>query len=75
LQLVVAVLGIVLLGALLVMQVRKDMTAVVDAWYFRSTLVWLVVMGVATVIYLHEVAALRRAGVNVQERFATLPPE
>ncbi|MEO7965156.1 MAG: APC family permease [Gemmatimonadaceae bacterium] len=74
-QLTVAWGGIVLLGALLALQAWKDLTATVDAWYFRSILVWLAVMAVGTVIYLRETAALRKAGVDLDARFSTLPPE
>ncbi len=74
-QLLVASAGIVILGAFLGMHTLKDLTAPVSAWYFRSTPVWGLVMGIATVIYLRETAALRRRGVDVQAIFATLPPE
>lgn len=67
--------GIVTLGGLLALQTWKDLTASVSAWYFRSTLVWLVVMAAATIIYLRETAAMRAAGVDLETRFATLPPE
>lgn len=75
LQLPVATLGIVLLGTLLVAQVWKDLTAPAAAWYFRSTPIWLLVMAVATLIYLRETAKLRAGGVDLASRFATLPPE
>ena len=67
--------GAVLLTVFLVVHVWKDLTADVSAWYFHSTWVWLGVMGVATAIYLREMAGLRRSGVDLEERFSTLPPE
>ena len=75
LQLPIATLGIVLLGTLLAAQTWKDLTAPAAAWYFRSTPLWLVVMAVATLIYLRETAKLRAGGVDLASRFATLPPE
>ncbi len=74
-QVVLSLAGIVLLGALLVVHTLKDLTAPVSAWYFRSTPVWLLVMGVGSVVYAREVGSLRRRGVNVDAIFASLPPE
>ncbi len=71
----VAWTGVALLLLFLVVHIWKDLTAPVSAWYFRSTPVWLLVMLVGTLIYRREVASLRRAGVSLTERFATLPPE
>jgi basic amino acid/polyamine antiporter, APA family len=74
-QVAVAGTGILILGAFLGVHIWKDLSATVSAWYFRSTPVWLLVMGVATVIYLREVAAARRRGVDIDALFSTLPPE
>ena len=74
-QVAVSVVGIVVLGTFLAVHTWKDLTAPVAAWYFRSTPVWVLVMGVATVIYLREVSAMRRRGVNVDAIFAELPPD
>jgi amino acid transporter len=74
-QVIVALLGASLLGSLLVVHIWKDLTAPVTAWYFHSTPVWLAVMVVATVVYLREVRALRRDGVDLGEVFTRLPPE
>ena len=74
-QIAVSVLGILVLGTFLAVHTWKDLTAPVAAWYFRSTPVWILVMGVATVIFLREVSAMRRRGVNVDAIFAELPPD
>lgn len=71
----VAASGVLLLLLFLAVHVWKDLTASVDAWYFRSTPVWLLVMAVGTLIYRREVAALERSGVSLAQRFSTLPPE
>lgn len=68
-------LGALVLVLFLSVHVWKDLSADVSAWYFRSTPVWLIVMAAGTVIYSREVASLRRAGVNLRERFSTLPSE
>ena len=70
-----AALGVALLTLFLGVHLAKDLTAAVDAWYFRSTFLWLLVMLVATAIYLRQVARLRRQGVDLDRRFAELPPE
>ena len=74
-QIALSVLGILLLGGLLAVHTLKDLTAPVSAWYFRSTPVWLLVMGLGSVVYAREVSQLRRRGVNVAAIFASLPPE
>jgi len=74
-QVPVAVLGTLLLGGFLVVQVAKDLTAPVSAWYFRSTPVWLGVMAVASILYARQMGRLRRSGVDVRAAFAVLPPE
>ena len=75
LQILVAVAGIMLLGTFLVVHLWKDMTADVSAWYLRSTPLWLVVMVLATCIYMREVRTLKRDGVDTVALFQTLPPE
>ncbi len=71
----VALVGMLLLLLFLAVHVWKDLTAPVNAWYFRSTPIWLIVMAVGTLIYRREVAALTRSGVSLTQRFSTLPPE
>lgn len=75
LQVPLALAGVLTLGGFLVVHTVKDLTAPVAAWYFRSTPLWLLVMGIATLVYLREIRALRRRGVDVDAIFATLPPE
>lgn len=72
-QVAVSLVGMMILGAFFVVHTWKDLTAPAAAWYFRSTPIWLLVMGVGTLIYLREVAALRRSGADVDAIFATLP--
>ena len=75
LQIPIAVTGIMLLGTFLVVHLWKDMTADVSAWYLRSTPLWMVVMAIATCIYIREVRTLKRDGVDTAVLFRTLPPE
>ena len=71
----VAALGVIVLAGFLAVHTWKDLTAPAEAWYFRSTPVWAIVMSIASLIYLREVSRLRRAGVDLRARFAALPPE
>ena len=67
--------GAVILGFFLVLHIVKDLSTETAAWYFHSTWVWVLVMGVASLIYLREMARLRRAGVDTERLFRELPPE
>ena len=75
LQIPVAVAGIMLLGTFLVVHLWKDMTADVSAWYLHSTPLWVLVMALATCIYVWELRKLKRDGVDTAALFQTLPPE
>ncbi len=71
----VAVIGILVLAGFLAVHTWKDLTGPAEAWYFRSTPVWAVVMGIGSLIYWREVSRLHRAGVDLRARFAALPPD
>ena len=74
-QVPLAALGIALLMLFLAVHVWKDVTAEVSAWYFHSTPLWIGVMALASVIYVREVASLKRSGVDTDALFGQLPPE
>ena len=67
--------GAAILGLFLVLHIVKDLSTETAAWYFHSTWVWVLVMGVASLIYLREMGRLRRAGVDTERLFRELPPE
>ena len=67
--------GVVLLGTFLLIQVFRDLSTEVEAWYFHPTWVWLLVMAVASAVYWREMAALKRSGADVERIFRELPPE
>ena len=75
LQVPLALLGLIVLMGFLVVHTWKDVTAPVAGWYFRSTPLWLIVMAIASAIYVREIRNLRRAGIDITSRFASLPPE
>jgi APA family basic amino acid/polyamine antiporter len=74
-QVCVGTSGGLFLGALLVAQIVKDLRAPVPAWFYRSTYSYLLMMGVASLIFLLQWRKLRRAGVDLDERYRILPPE
>ena len=74
-RLPLAAVGALALSGFLVIHVWKDLTADVDAWYFRSTPVWLLVMAFASTVFLREIGVLRRSGADVDAIFSELPPE
>jgi amino acid transporter len=73
-QLPLALLAVVVLAVFLGVHTWRDLNATVAAWYLRSTPLWLVVMAAGSILYLRETRKLRRQGVDLAARFATLPP-
>jgi APA family basic amino acid/polyamine antiporter len=73
-QRAVAIPAIVLLGALLVAQTWRDLSAP-GAWYLHPTWIWVAVMGVGGAIHWREVRGLRARGVDLAARTAVLPAE
>ena len=74
-QILIASTGLLLLGGFLVIHIVKDLTADVAAWYFHSTPIWLIVMSIASAIFLREMNKLKSSGVDVKSIFSKLPPE
>jgi len=73
-QVPLAVAAIVVLSLFLGVHTWRDVTSPGAAWYFRSTPLWLLVMAAGSIIYRRETRKLRRQGVDLDARFATLPP-
>ena len=67
--------GVILLSFLLIVHIRKDVYSDVDAWYFHSTWVWIIVMGLGTLLYLYQIRRLKKKGVNLHTLFNKLPTE
>jgi amino acid transporter len=74
-QVVLAFSGVALLGGFLVIHVWKDLTTALRAWYFHSTFIYLIVMAVASAVYVREKGRLRRKGVDLKALFSKLPPQ
>ncbi len=67
--------GSLMIGVLLVVQVIKDLSADVDAWYYRSTWVYLIAVAAVSLLFLIRWKELRRGGVDLEKLYSTLPPE
>lgn len=74
-QLCFSIFGVLLLCVFLAVHIAKDVRSEVDAWYFHSTPVWLIVMSVASFIYFRERKKLSQTGIDVKSLFKSLPPE
>jgi len=68
-------LGVLFLSGFLIIHIWKDLQADVTAWYFHSTPVWLIVMGLASLIYFWNINKLKENGVNLEQLFEGLPKE
>lgn len=66
--------GVVVLGTFLFVQVLRDLTTEVAAWYFHPTWVWLLVMAVASGVFRWKMTALTTSGADVERIFRELPP-
>jgi APA family basic amino acid/polyamine antiporter len=75
LQLLIGWMGTMLLVLFLVVHTWKDLSAPKEAWYFHSTLVWLLVMAVGSFIFFLKVRAIKMSGVDVKHLFRKLPEE
>ncbi len=75
LQLFISIGGSAILVAFLIIHVVKDLQASVGAWYFHSTPIWLMVMGLASIIYFRQISKLKKEGKDVRNLFSELPPE
>ena len=75
LQLGIGWLGIVSLTAFLCIHTYKDLTAEASAWYFHSTPIWLIVMGLASLIFGFNWIRLKKKNHQLREQFLELPKE
>ena len=66
-------IGSVFLICFLVIHTYKDLTSSVDAWYFHSTWIWLIVMGLAAVLFFIRWAKLKKTNPDLLEKFSKLP--
>jgi amino acid transporter len=66
-------IGSVFLSCFLLIHTYKDLTSSVDAWYFHSTWIWLLVMGMASLLFFFRWKKLKEADPSLLEKFSKLP--
>ena len=67
--------GILILSSFLIIHIWKDLSSDVEAWYYHSTTIWLIVMTIASVIFFKEFTVLKKRGIDTDQVFNNLPPE
>jgi hypothetical protein len=65
--------GIVFISGFLVLHVYKDIQQEVSAWYFHSTYVWLLVMVLASMLFLRQWYKIKKVSGVIPEYFKKLP--
>lgn len=66
-------IGSVFLSCFLLIHTYKDLTSSVDAWYFHSTWIWLLVMGMAAGLFFIRWGKLKKTNPDLLEKFSKLP--
>ena len=66
-------IGSVFLICFLLIHTYKDLTSSVDAWYFHSTWIWLIVMGMAAGLFFIRWTKLKKTNSDLLEKFSKLP--
>ena len=72
LQKIIGYLGSVVIVIFLVIHTYKDLTSEVDAWYFHSTFIYVIVMTLASLYFLIRWIKIKR---NNKHIFKSLPSE
>jgi len=75
LQKLIAILGIISLGFLLLIHIQNDLATTQKAWYFHASYVCSLVMLVATIIFLWYWTKLKKTGLTKTNYFKALPAE
>jgi amino acid transporter len=73
LRAIIVGIGLVFLLSFLGIHTYKDLNASVDAWYFHSTWIWLLVMGMASLLFFFRWKKLKEADPSLLEKFSKLP--
>ncbi|MDA0315689.1 MAG: amino acid permease [Bacteroidetes bacterium] len=66
-------IGSIFLICFLLIHTYKDVTSSVDSWYFHSTWIWLIVMGMAVLLFFIRWEKLKKTSPDLLEKFSKLP--
>ncbi|MBC2838448.1 APC family permease [Robiginitalea sp. SC105] len=72
-QLLIGWAGVLFISLFLAIHIYKDLNQPRDGWYFHSTYVWLIVMGLASAVFILKWISLRRDYPDLSARFKKLP--
>jgi amino acid transporter len=75
LQKLIAGTGVVSLTFFLILMIEQDVNSISKAWYFYPSLVWLIVMVIASVIFFIYWSKLQKTNTDLTEQFKQLPQE
>lgn len=75
LQLIIGWGGIIFLTGFLIIHLYKDLTSETEVWYFHSTYVWLIVMGLASIVFFYQWKQLQKKDTSFYQHFKKLPTE
>jgi APA family basic amino acid/polyamine antiporter len=65
--------GTLVLVFFLAIHTWKDLNSSAEAWYFHSTPIWLIVMGLASLIFFFKFNQLKNKGIDTKSLFEKLP--
>ena len=65
--------GTLVLVFFLAIHTWKDLNSSAEAWYFHSTPIWLIVMGLASTIFFFKFNQLKNKGIDTKSLFEKLP--
>ena len=74
-QKIIATAGIFLLTIFLCVHIYKDFSAELDAWYYHATPVWLLVLAMASLIYVSKIREMKLSGEHIKKKFRNLPDQ
>lgn len=72
-QLAVAIPGVIFLTLFLAVHTWRDFQTEVSAWYFHPTLIWLLVLVLASLIFFWKTRQLKQSGLDLKTAFKSLP--
>lgn len=75
LQLMIGWAGAIILFFFLIIHTVKDLSSDVDAWYFHSTWIWLIVMALGSLLYFTQLRSMKAQNVDTALLFKELPKE
>ncbi len=68
-------LGVIVLAVFLLAHTYKDITSNVSFWYFHSTYIYLIVIGIASIYYITQTNRMQKKGIDLAKHFADLPDQ